>query len=77
MKKLFDKVAQNAKDISQGIIGQTKTTVAQGKTELDLLQAKNDLKKLYTQLGEKMYQNRLYPEADPGIEILTMRPLRL
>lgn len=70
MKEIFDKVAQNAKVISQGIIGQTKTTVTQGKTELDLLQAKNDLKKLYTQLGEKVYQNRLYPEADPGIEIL-------
>jgi len=70
MSDVFDKLAQNVKDISQGIIGQTKTTVTQGKTEIDLLQARNELKKLYTQLGEKVYQNRLYPEADPGIEIL-------
>ena len=70
MSDIFDKVAQNVKDISQGIIGQTKTTVSQGKAEIDLLQAKNDLRKLYTQLGEKIYQNRLYPEADPAIEIL-------
>ena len=70
MKDIFDKVIQNAKDISDGIVGQTKTTVTQGKTELDLLQAKGDLKKLYAQLGEKVYQNRLYPEVDPGIDIL-------
>lgn len=70
MKDIFDKVKQSVKDISEGIMGQTKTTVTQGKSEIDLLQAKNDLKKLYTQLGEKVYQNRLYPEADPGIDIL-------
>jgi len=70
MADVFDKVAQNVKDISQGIIGQTKTTVTQGKIEIDLLQARSDLKRFYTQLGEKVYQNRLHPEADPGIEIL-------
>ena len=70
MKDIFDKVTQSAKDISKGIVGQTKTTVNQGKVELDLLQAKTDLKKLYTELGEKVYQNRLYPEADPKIEVL-------
>ncbi len=70
MKDIFDKVTQNVKDISSSIAGQTKTTVTQGKTELELLNAKKDLKKLYAQLGEKVYQNRLYPEADPGIEVL-------
>ena len=40
MADVFDKVAQNVKDISQGIIGQTKTTVTQGKIEIDLLQAR-------------------------------------
>lgn len=70
MRDIFDKVTQSAKDISKGIVGQTKTTVNQGKVELDLLQAKTDLKKLYKELGEKVYQNRLYPDADPKIEIL-------
>lgn len=70
MKDIFDKVAQSAKDISKGIVGQTKTTVSQGKIELDLIQAKADLKKLYAELGEKVYYNRLYPDADPKIELL-------
>lgn len=70
MRDVFDKVTQSAKDISKGVVGQTKTTVTQGKVELDLLQAKTNLKKLYTQLGEKVYENRLHPQANPDIEIL-------
>lgn len=70
MKDVFDKITQSAKDISQGIVDQTKTTVSQGKIEFDLLQAKADLKKLYASLGKKVYENRLYQEADPGIEVL-------
>lgn len=70
MKDIFDKMAQSAIDISKGIVGQTKTTVNQGKVELDLLQAKTDLKKLYTEFGEMVYLNRLYPEANPKIEVL-------
>lgn len=70
MKDVFDKVAQSVKDISQNVVDQTKTTVNQGKLELELAQTKNELKKLYAKLGEKVYQNRLYPEADPGIEML-------
>ena len=70
MKDVFDKIAESVKDISQGVIGHTKTTVTQGRVELDLLQAKADLKKLYAKLGEKVYENRLYLEADPIIKIL-------
>lgn len=70
MRDIFDKLTQSAKDISKGIVGQTKTTVNQGKVELDLLQAKTDLKKLYTELGEKAYQDRLYPDTDSNIEVL-------
>ncbi len=70
MRNMFDKLTQSVKDISKGIAGQTKTTVNQGKVELDLLQAKTDLKKLYTELGEKAYQDRLYPGTDSNIEVL-------
>lgn len=73
MRDVFDKLTQSAKDISKGVVGQTKTTVTQGKVELDLLQAKANLKKLYTQLGERVYENRLHPEANPEIEILYER----
>lgn len=70
MENIFDKLAQSAKDISKGIVGQTKTTVGQGKVELDLLQAKAELKKLYTRLGENAYRDRLYPDADPKLDVL-------
>lgn len=70
MQDIFDKVTKSIKDISQNVVEQTKTTVNQGKVELELIQTKNELKKLYTRLGEKVYQNRLYPQADPGIEAL-------
>ncbi len=70
MRDIFEKVTQSAIDISKGIVGQTKTTVNQGKIEIDLVQAKGELKKLYTELGEKVYQNTLHPEADPKIELL-------
>lgn len=70
MDNILNKITQSAKDISKGIMGQTKTTVNQGKVELELLQAKTDLKKLYTELGERAYQDKLYPGLDSRIEIL-------
>lgn len=70
MKEFFEKITQSAKDISKGVAGQTKTTVTQGKVEIDLLQAKKELNKLYAQLGEKVYENRLHPQANPKIEVL-------
>ncbi len=70
MENIFDKIVQSAKDISQGVAGQTKTTVTQGKVELELLQAKSDVKKLYTKLGERVYQDRLHPDEDTMIDIL-------
>ena len=70
MENIFDKIAQSAKDVSKGIVEQTKTTVSQSKLELDLLQAKADLKRLYTEIGEKVYLDRLYPDTAPRIEAL-------
>lgn len=73
MTNIFDKLTQSAKDISKGLVDQTKTTLTQGKLEIELLQAKADLKKLYTELGQKAYQDRLYPESDFKIDALHER----
>ncbi|NLI89243.1 MAG: zinc ribbon domain-containing protein [Epulopiscium sp.] len=70
MKDVFDRLTQSAKDISKGVIEQTKTTANQGKVELELVQAKSSLNKLYTKLGEMTYENRLSEEENPEIEIL-------
>lgn len=70
MKDVFDRLTQSAKDISKGVIEQTKTTANQGKVELELVQAKSSLNKLYARLGEMTYENRLSEEVNPEIEML-------
>ncbi|MGL4345140.1 MAG: hypothetical protein ACRCTE_08085, partial [Cellulosilyticaceae bacterium] len=63
MKDLFDKLGDSLKNTYKEAVDQTQKTIDQTKYRKDIITLKNDLKKLYMQLGKECYSYQMRGDA--------------
>lgn len=59
MKDLFDKLSDSLKNTYKEASSQTQKTIDQAKYRKDIIELKNELKKLYMQLGKECYHQHI------------------
>lgn len=64
MKDLFERLGDSLKGTYKEAVDQTQKTIDQTKYRKDILTLKNDLKKLYMQLGKECYSHQIKGESN-------------
>ena len=73
MKDIIDKLSSSIKNTCKEALDQTQKTVDQAKYRSDILTLRNELKKLYQELGEVYYKNYMEGKAEEAPEALCSR----